>query len=254
MALIGNQSVLNKSFAFFTNGTTTAGAYAGNTRSNWTNPSVIVARFTNMNSKAAWPVGYGVGDAYIGPKKNGGIASINRMEGVATLSATAISARLSTSSMSGVASLSASLAVLTPGAATLNGAATLSGSIQAVSSLASALSGAASLSANLSAIVPLAASMSGAATVSANLKGIGRLEAAIDVGASDPLSPTSLADAVWDTVLAEHVDAGTTGAALADAGGAGNPWSADLSTNNTPGTFGYLVQKLLTVAKFLGLK
>lgn len=75
-----------------------------------------------------------------------------------------------------------------------------------------------------------------------------------EAGGPTELSPQGLANAVWDTVLAEHVDAGTTGAALADAGGAGNPWSADLATNNTPGTFGSFVQKLLTVAKFLGLK
>jgi hypothetical protein len=90
--------------------------------------------------------------------------------------------------------------------------------------------------------------------MSPNLTGIGRLEAEIDVGAGDVLSPTSLASAVWDTVLAEHVDAGSTGAALNDAGGAGNPWSADLSSNNTDGTFGGFVQKLLSVAKYLGLK
>jgi hypothetical protein len=75
-----------------------------------------------------------------------------------------------------------------------------------------------------------------------------------EAGGPTPLSPEGLANAVWDTVLAEHVDTGTTGKALSDAGGAGNPWSADLSTNNDPGTFGNLVQKLLTVAKFLGLK
>jgi hypothetical protein len=75
-----------------------------------------------------------------------------------------------------------------------------------------------------------------------------------EAGGPTELSPEGLANAVWDTVLADHVDTGTTGAALSDAGGAGNPWSADLSTNNTPGTFGAFVQKLLSVAKFLGLK
>jgi len=63
-----------------------------------------------------------------------------------------------------------------------------------------------------------------------------------------------LAAAVWDKALADHQTAGSTGKALGDAGGAGNPWSADTSTNNTAGTFGALVQKLLTVAKFLGLR
>lgn len=75
-----------------------------------------------------------------------------------------------------------------------------------------------------------------------------------EAGGPTALSPEGLANAVWDKVIADHQIVGSTGKALSDAGGAGNPWSADLSTNNTAGTFGYLVQKLLTVAKFLGLK
>jgi len=254
LALIGNHSVLNKSHAFFTNGTATAGAYAANTKSNRTGPSVLSARRINLAPRSSIPEGYNLGEAYLGPIKSGGLATGLRILGESSLTATAITARLSTASLSGAASLSASLAVLTPGAATLNGAATLTANVAAVSSLASALTGAATLSANLSSIVPLAASLSGAATMSPNLTGVGRLEAVIDVGAGDVLSPNSLANAVWDTVIAEHQTAGTTGKALSDAGGAGNPWAADTSTNNDPGTFGALVQKLLKFTQFLGLK
>jgi hypothetical protein len=75
-----------------------------------------------------------------------------------------------------------------------------------------------------------------------------------EAGGESPLSPESLASAVWDTIISEHTDAGTTGAALADAGGTGNPWSALLADNNDPNTFGERVQKLLTTSKFLGLK
>jgi hypothetical protein len=254
LALIGNQSVLLKSHAFFTNGTATAGAYAANLKTNYINPSVLNARRINLAPRTSIPEGYNLGEAYLAPLKSGGLSSGLRIVGEASLTATGISARLSESALLGEASLSASLAVLTPGAAGLTGAGTMSASIAAVSSLASTLTGAATLTAGLSSVVPLAASMSGAATVAGNLTGLGRLEAEIDVGAGDVLSPTSLASAVWDTVLSEHVDTGTTGAALSDAGGAGNPWSADLSTNNNDGTFGGFVQKLLSVAKFLGLK
>ena len=254
MALIGNHSVLNKSHAFFTNGTATAGAYAANTKSNWTNPSVLSARRINLAPRTSIPEGYNLGEAYLGPIKSGGLSSGLRILGEASLTAAGISARLSTASLLGEASLTAGLAVLTPGAAALNGAGTLSASVAAVSSLAASLSGASSVTAGLSSLIPLAASLSGAATMTSNLTGVGRLEAEIDIGAGDVLSPTSLASAVWDEVLADHLTAGSTGAALNDAGSAGNPWSADLSTNNTAGTFGGFVQKLLTVAKFLGLK
>lgn len=60
---------------------------------------------------------------------------------------------------------------------------------------------------------------------------------------------------IWDEPIANHLTAGTTGKALSDAGSAGNPWSTPITGNTTAGTFGELVgQKLLTVAKFLGLK
>lgn len=60
---------------------------------------------------------------------------------------------------------------------------------------------------------------------------------------------------IWDEVLANHLTAGTTGKALSDAGSAGNPWSTTITGNTTAGTFGELVgKKLLTIAKFLGLK
>ena len=62
-------------------------------------------------------------------------------------------------------------------------------------------------------------------------------------------------NAVWDAAVADHLTAGTTGKALSDAGGAGNPWSALITGNTDAGTFGELVgKKLLTVGKFLGLK
>lgn len=60
---------------------------------------------------------------------------------------------------------------------------------------------------------------------------------------------------IWDEPIAGHLTAGTTGKALSDAGAAGNPWSTTVAGNTTAGTFGELVgKKLLTIAKFLGLK
>ena len=49
-------------------------------------------------------------------------------------------------------------------------------------------------------------------------------------------------DAIWDEPTANHQIAGSMGKALSDAGGAVNPWSLLLSGNNSPGTFGYLLQ------------
>lgn len=60
---------------------------------------------------------------------------------------------------------------------------------------------------------------------------------------------------IWDEPIANHLLVGTTGKALSDAGSAGNPWGSPVEGNTAAGTFGELVgKKLLTVAKFLGLK
>lgn len=68
-------------------------------------------------------------------------------------------------------------------------------------------------------------------------------------------SATLLSATIWDEPIASHLTDGSTGKALSDAGSAGNPWSSPITGNTTAGTFGELVgKKLLTVAKFLGLK
>jgi hypothetical protein len=72
-----------------------------------------------------------------------------------------------------------------------------------------------------------------------------------------PPSAADITDAVWDEALAEHAIPGSAGEKLSDAGAAGDPgaiWEELTSAHQTAGTFGYFMQKLLTVAKFLGLK
>ena len=72
-----------------------------------------------------------------------------------------------------------------------------------------------------------------------------------------PPTAAEITDAVWDEAQIDHLIPGTTGESLDDAGAAGDPgavWDELVSSHQTAGTFGYLVSKLLTVAKFLGLK
>lgn len=64
-----------------------------------------------------------------------------------------------------------------------------------------------------------------------------------------------ITDDVWDEATTDHTTAGSTGKALSDAGASGNPWGSPVEGNTAAGTFGELVgKKLLTIAKFLGLK
>jgi hypothetical protein len=83
-------------------------------------------------------------------------------------------------------------------------------------------------------------------------KGRARINVTADVAASP--SAYDIAQAVHAQQLGGFNTAGSAGKLLRDAGGSGNPWAAELSSNTTPGTFGSLIQKLLTVGKFLGLK
>lgn len=60
---------------------------------------------------------------------------------------------------------------------------------------------------------------------------------------------------IWNRDIVYHLDDGSTGRALSDAGSAGNPWSTPVEGNTQPGTFGEFVnKKLLTVGKWLGLR
>lgn len=108
-------------------------------------------------------------------------------------------------------------------------------------------------SAILGGIVPVTASGTIAMTPSVTMTALAFMEA--EAGGPTPLSPEGLAQAVWSALIADYAaEAGTTGEALANAGGAGNPWDALLAANADPGTFGEHVQKLLKATTYLGTK
>lgn len=77
----------------------------------------------------------------------------------------------------------------------------------------------------------------------------GRIDAAVSsrLAAADyAAAPTAadVADAVWDEASADHVAVGSTGAALAAAGGAGDPWSVSTGTDYASDTFGGHVKSI----------
>jgi hypothetical protein len=253
MALIGNMSVLNKSCAFFTNGTSTAGDYVANTRANWDNPAYWKSKQVNMNQKASFGSGYNLGEAPVGPIKTGGLASNTRISGVASTNFSASPVRLSTALLEGVGSVSSgNLSVLLPGAGSISGVGSINNaSLLATSASQALLAGVTSISGDLSAIVPLSVSLAGTSSVStASLKGFAAASATVQIGASVGLSASD----VWNYDISAINTLGVAGAKLNNASAAGNPWSATLVDNQTVGTFGWFVQKLLTTAKFLGFK
>lgn len=253
--LLGNCSVLNKSLARFSNGTATAGAYVGNTRSNYKNPSVLRSRDIAIGLKSSQWDGYGHGSAFVVSRSSGGLAAHTTIDGQASILATLLEVKLAIASLSGNGQISnAALSMLSPIESALSGSGQISSAaLLAISNLLATFDGSGVISsANLSANIPIASTLIGSGAVVANLTGIGRLGA--DIVPYTELSPESLAAAVWNAILADYNEAGSAGAGLANASSAGNPWSALLADNIDPDSFGEFVQKLLTKNNFLGLK
>jgi hypothetical protein len=68
------------------------------------------------------------------------------------------------------------------------------------------------------------------------------------VSSRSTLTASQAADAVWDETLADHQTSGSTGAALAAAGSAGDPWATQLPGSYGSGTAGYILGNRLDVA------
>lgn len=64
---------------------------------------------------------------------------------------------------------------------------------------------------------------------------------AVEVGSLSSGGVTAMEDAVWDAVMANHLDSGSTGAALNSAGSAGDPWGTTLPGAYGAGTAGFIV-------------
>ena len=249
MALIGNYSVLNKTAGSFITGPSVA-----DTRANYNKANRMRRSFLSLPTSFSIPMGYEPPGSWLIAQKGGGLSSFTQIRGTSTVSAVPLNVRLTAADLAGIGTVSsAALSQLIQMAADLNGQGLITDAeLAAVSSLAAALSGTGSASGNVSALIPVAAALSGLGAIVANLKGTGSLAA--DITPFTDLSPENLAQAVWNTQLAEHQDTGSAGKALTDAGAAGNPWAADLASNNDAGTFGALVQKLLTKVFYLGSK
>jgi hypothetical protein len=66
------------------------------------------------------------------------------------------------------------------------------------------------------------------------------------------LTVQDIVDGVWDEPMASHAVSGSTGEALAAAGGAGDPWITSLPGSYTAGQAGYIVGNMLTAAGLRG--
>lgn len=159
-----------------------------------------------------------------GTSAGAGAASAS-VAGVGSLSVSAAGLATAAAAITGAVNLSCAAAGAATCSGSIAGAVQLSGASAGVATASAGATGAVSLSASAAGVatctasitgaVNLAASSAGVATASASIRAIAELAGTATVGGvADPLSPSSLAAAVWNAAAAAFVSDGTTGAAL----------------------------------------
>jgi len=200
LALIGNYSVLNKSHARFTNGTATAGAYAGQTKPNFKNPSVLRSRDIYWPAIISFPAGYPPGLALILARSSGGLASHTQLNAAfsETDALLALGIPLDADLSATLVTTDAILALIVALEAALSASGTITDAQMAIIILLeSALSASGTITqADLNVIVGLIAALSASMSVTNSITTLVNLSA--DIGGSTELSPESLSIELLD--------------------------------------------------------
>jgi len=207
----------------------------------------LSAYFGGYNNGALQP------SSFILPQKSGAISSFTGNDLSLSPSAN-LTPALPMSASSSItltvtnAQLDQVVQLIASGVLSLTGSASLAAAISASASSVLTLSS----SASLGGIFPVTASstltLSGSAALTAKAFMLA------SAGGPEELSAEGLANAILDALLADHNQAGSVGEALNNVGASGNPWSSDLASNATPGSFGEKIQKLLEKNTYIGLK
>lgn len=227
-------------------------------------PSGVHGRFQYQSSNDSHPEGTEPPFSYFPARIGGSLSSYGKVSGSGDIIAHLGLGKALSSTLTGSGTISAaSLSLIVQLAATMAANGEISAAqLQAISSLAATLSGSGTISAaQMGAIVQMAATLAGNGTISAaTMKGILSMSASLTVSDVSGIvvvgaaSKQEIAQEVLTSQIADYSAPGNVAEGIENASSAGNPWSAPLSSNNTPGTFGAFVQKLLTIGKFLGLK
>jgi hypothetical protein len=235
-----------------------SGTVASADRSNFGGEGALLNRFsaqTSMLRFTSIPSGYSPPGTWAMGRISGGLATFTSLSGLISSSASLNRGSNLVGALTGAISLtSGNLGLIVSLIAAISGSGLLTNAdLVASAGISAAISATGTITdAQLGALFSMISSITGSGTLSANDFATAAMTA--DISSLTPLSPQSLADAVWNATLASYPDVGTAGKALSGAGAAGNPWAALLVNNGDPGTFGERVQKLLQLAQYLGLK
>ncbi len=218
------------------------------------------------NDLVGVPSGYRHPAAWIPPQKPGLLSARNVITGSGTLTATAQSGRNIEASISGSGGISnAPLGLIISIAATITGSGGVSAATAtALANMVAELTGSGDIEATAAGLADLGAVLVGSGAVTANNTALMDIAATI-VGYGE-LTPEGLRDAVWRAVLTEYPDDGTAGKTLTLAGAGGVDYNLlaeavwEYATRTLTADSGITVDeimtdpRMLTVAKFLGLK
>lgn len=220
--LIGNYTALHKMPLFYM-----ASTSGSDVRSNYNKAanSRNAENSLGLSNKSGIPNGTRPPYSWIIAQKAGGLSSYNTIYG--------------TGSIASAIPLPTRSAIV--GQGSFNPNPSLAGVLNAVA----ALLGSGSFASNptLGAIISKIATLTGTGSIQSALLRADAMMSAL-ITPLTPLSPQTLAAAVWDAILAQHLTAGTTGNALNAAGAAGDPWSTTLPGTYTGNQAGAIMQGL----------
>lgn len=248
--LLGNFNVFNKNPGHEIGGVTNPTRWfkGGSLMMFYSGDSAVAGQ----TEKASFNVGYYPPYSWVLSPKGGGLSSHKNT--TTTLSPTAAIA----GGLPGSGSATITFTPTATGGLIVSGSGSAAITFSATGTILSiaAGSGTATITLSGSALIGALAGLSSSGSItlspSATMTAIGYLSG-LSTNETE-FSADALARAVWEAAASDFNTAGTMGEKLNDAGAAGNPWAALLVDNGDPGTFGERVQKLLTTAKFLGLK
>jgi hypothetical protein len=219
-------------------------------------PSAKLNQWIGFSELASTPRGTQPPYSWVRSKKSGDMATYNALRGSGEPSLNTIQlGKALSAGLTGSGTVSsASLSLIVQFLADLVGSGDMDGSLQAILSMSADLAGSGDLDGALGLIAWMLADLSGEGGADgSNLRGTARLEADITVTGGN-LTAGQCAAAVWQAIASQYEEPGTMGKKLNDAGSAGDPWSTLKASYNDPETFGGFVKKLLTLAKYIGLK
>lgn len=223
---------------------------------------------SGVTNRASIPAGARHPIAWRMGTKAGSLASTNEAEGSAEATlAMAAGVNISGSAEGTTPTTQATMQLVVSMIAEAFGEATTNANLSAALGLEGSATGVATDNAIITALAWAIGQSSGSTVATLVSYATGQLQGSITPFTE--LSPEGLATAVWSAIAAENNTAGTMGNKVNSAASAGDPWTTELPGTYPAGSAGYILgsvdaetladailtdPRLLTVAKFLGLK